>query len=228
MTNVAVWGDSISKGILYDSERKRHVILPKGGIQAAAECLGLRLQNFSRFGATISKGWERLQKSLSQGVNYDLALLEYGGNDCDYDWSQIAADPEGDYLPFTPLEQFKKIYQDMIAAFKERGVTPAVMNLPPIDSRRYLQFITRNGLSAQNILKWLGDVEHIHRHQAAYSQVVEQIALENGCYLVDVRQGFFDAGDYRALLCEDGIHPNLEGQRCIQHQLVGYAHAMGI
>ena len=94
-------------------------------------------------------------------------LLEFGGNDCDFDWAAIAADPEGSYVSKTPPETFESCYRRAIRLVEESGREPIVLTLPPIHSERYLDFICRDGLKKENILRWLGDVDAIYRWQIA-------------------------------------------------------------
>ena len=94
------------------------------------------------------------------------------------------------------------------------------MTLPPIHSERYLDFICRDGLSKENILKWLGDAGAIGRRQRMYSELAQQIAREEQAEIIDIRAAFpQDERSLEALLCEDGIHPNPEGQKRILAKL---------
>jgi lysophospholipase L1-like esterase len=91
-----------------------------------------------------------------------------------------------------------------------------LLTLPPIDSRRYLRFICRDGLSRENILRWLGDVDAIYRWQEKYSAMVGAIAAEEGLRVIDLRGCFLrDGHSPEELLCEDGIHPSRLGQSLI-------------
>ena len=92
-------------------------------------------------------------------------MLELGGNDCDYRWEEIARDPEGSFHCNTPPEEFFRDYAEAVDVLRRSGRTPVILNLPPIHSARYLSFLCRNGLSRDNILRWLGDVEAISRWQ---------------------------------------------------------------
>lgn len=55
--------------------------------------------NRSKMGATISKGESLVQHDLNRGLEADYALVAYGGNDSDYDWAAIDADPAGTIIP---------------------------------------------------------------------------------------------------------------------------------
>ncbi|MBQ2712335.1 MAG: SGNH/GDSL hydrolase family protein, partial [Clostridia bacterium] len=75
-----------------------------------------------------------------------------------------------------------------------------------------LQWITRDGLSKESILQWLGDEQMIYRRQERYNNVLLQAALKNGITVLDLREAFLRTRHYESLLCEDGMHPNEQGQ----------------
>ena len=99
---------------------------------------------------------------------------------------------------------------------------PVMTTLPPIHARRYFSFFTRDGLSQENILLWLGDVEHIYRWHERYNGAVVQTAQECGVPLIDVRDAFLSVRRYGDLLCADGIHPNAKGHALIQKVLESF------
>lgn len=98
-----------------------------------------------------------------------------------------------------------------VKAIKDKGITPLMMSLPPIDAERYIGWITRTGLSKQNIVKWLGDVHMIYRFQELYSNTIGKIARETGSFFVDVRSYFLDKHNYKHLVLR-GWHPSQCGR----------------
>jgi hypothetical protein len=100
------------------------------------------------------------------------------------------------------------------------------MSLPPLDAGRYFNWITRNGLSRENILRFLGDVGHIYRHQERYSIAVTNLAMEQRCHYIDVRDAYLAQRELGRLLCSDGIHPNDEGHRVIREAFVSYMRGL--
>ncbi len=220
---IQIYGDSIMKGILLDAQSKRYYPMPEQTAKLFKEEFAVEINNRSKFGCTIQKGHEQLEKALEKGLSCDMVLLEYGGNDSDFNWEEVAASPEAEHKPHTPIQLFEHIYRRMIAELKEHGIIPIVMSLPPIDGEKYLKWITRNGLSEQNILRFLGDVQMIYRFQEMYSLMATRIACECGALFVDVRSSFLDKHNYKNLICEDGIHPNENGHQLIQQTLVSFA-----
>ena len=212
--NVTVYGDSILKGVLYENGR---YVLERGWESLLAERFGLRVVNRSRFGVTLPKALARIERDCetpAEGAEY--ALLEFGGNDCDFDWAAIAADPEGSYVSKTPPETFRSSYRRAVELVKESGREPVLLTLPPIHPVRYLNFICRDGLKKENILHWLGDVDAIYRWQQMYSEMVSKLAQGEGLRSIDLRAVFLrDTHSPEELLCVDGIHPSRLGQRLI-------------
>ncbi len=135
------------------------------------------MKNYSRFGSTVTKGQEILSKRLGELKDYDCVALEFGGNDCDYDWAQVAAAPDAEHLPHTPVDAFEKKYTQMIREVRAAGSCPVILSLPPIDGQRYFSWVSR-GLNAANILHYLGDVEHISRWHEMYNVAVFRLASE--------------------------------------------------
>jgi lysophospholipase L1-like esterase len=213
---IAVYGDSILKGVMLDRESQKYYFSSKGVVNNLGDLEPFQIKNYSKFGCTIKKGYQFIQKGLNKGIECDIMVLEYGGNDCDYDWQAISLNPEKNHIPNTPVDQFKAIYIKIIDELKEKGINPLMMSLPPVDAERYLTWITRDGLNRENIVKFLGDVQMIYRFQELYSNTIAAIAAEKNCLFIDVRRLFLDKHNFKDLLCDDGIHPNEAG-----HQLIG-------
>lgn len=216
--NVTVYGDSILKGILLENGR---YTVNREWEEKLSGALGVRIRNRSRFGCTIQKALAQIRRDGEKPCeDGEYALLELGGNDCDYRWDEIAAAPAAEHDCKTPPEEFVARYREAIGLIRGSGRTPVLMTLPPIHSERYLRFICRDGLSRENILAWLGDVDRIYRWQAKYSGLVEQIARREGTALIDLRSAFLrDGHTPEELLCADGIHPSRTGQGVIYDTL---------
>jgi len=216
---IGIWGDSILKGVVFDDIKAGYSLLKESCVQIAGRALGLSVVNRSRFGSTVGKGRQMLEKALADGLDCDAVLLEYGGNDCDFDWEKVSEEPDAPHTPNTELSRFRQLYTDIINTLKERGIQPILMTLPPIDASRYLSWITRTGLSRERILKFLGDTQTIYRYQEMYSYAVSEIARRMNCLLIDVRSAFLKRRDCASLICVDGIHPNERGQQLIVEEL---------
>lgn len=214
--NVTIYGDSILKGVRLENGR---YVLDRSWEKRLAETFPFSICNRSHFGCTIEKAMPKLRRESEQPGNADEhVLLEFGGNDCDYDWTAISENPMAHHHCKTPPEQFTADYREAIRLVRESGRTPVALTLPPIHSERYLSFLCRDGLSRINILQWLRDVEAIAGWQETYSDLVRQLAREEQTDLIDLRQAFpRESGELESYLCMDGIHPSRAGQELIYH-----------
>ena len=212
--NVTVYGDSILRGVRFQDGR---YVIDHSWETRLAEAFGLQITNRSRFGNTIGKAMPRIERDSAEACEEEThALLELGGNDCDFDWAAVAGAPEAVHESKTPPEKFMESYRRAIRLLREGGRKVTLATLPPINSELYLRFLCRDGLSRDNIVRWLGDVEHIYRWQESYSGMVEHLAREERVPLIDLRGAFLrDQRRPEALLCADGIHPSAAGQGLI-------------
>ena len=225
MMNVTVYGDSILRGVRFQDGR---YVIDRSWEERLAETFGLRITNRSRFGNTIGKAMPRIERdSETPCAAEEYALLELGGNDCDYDWAAVSDAPDAAHECKTPPERFLEFYRRAIRLLKESGRKVVLATLPPVSSERYLRFLCRDGLSRENIVRWLGDVEHIYRWQESYSRMVDRLAREENVPIIDLRGAFLrDQRQPEALLCADGIHPSEQGQCLIFRTLSDFLAAL--
>lgn len=222
---VAILGDSILKGVVFDDLKGRYEQLADNCVALVSRGLGLDIINKSRFGCTVDKGYAQLERSLADGLACDTVLLEYGGNDCDFDWAAVSENPDYPHQPRTDPVHFREMLQKMIDSLRERGIEPFLMSLPPIVGDRYLDFLVSKGLNRDNLMRFLGDVHQIYRWHESYSLVITRLAEKNRCYYAPVREHFLSLRNSRDLICTDGLHPNEAGHR--QMQVVFTALALG-
>lgn len=219
MQKIRIFGDSILKGVVYSEKENRYVPIEQNGFEQLGTTLGIQFQNSAMFGCTITKGMQLLQKAIGKGLDCDSVLLEYGGNDCDFLWDEVSAQPDSEHQPKTPLITFGQTLKAMIAQLRALAIVPILMTLPPINSDRYLDHICRGGLDRKRILHWLGDLSNIERYQELYSLRIATVALETRTQLIDIRSGFLVKRNCSSLICTDGIHPSEEGHELIMDML---------
>lgn len=213
MKTVSVYGDSLLKGVSLVGNR---YTVCTGQAAAFAQAHGIELLNRSYFGATVEKGLQRLSRDIEERAPLgEYTVLEFGGNDCDFDWAAVAADPEGEHLCRVPPERFLRLMGSAVAAVRAAGGNPLLTTLPPIDPQRYLDWICRGGLNKDNILRWLGDLNAIYRWQEHYATLVRSLSESCRAPLVDLREAFLSRRRMDGLLCADGIHPTDAGHGLI-------------
>ncbi|GHU22424.1 lipase/acylhydrolase [Spirochaetia bacterium] len=221
LRKVAIFGDSIFKGIQWDPETKRYSVKNCIDFGKMGTKHLLSIDNFSMFGCTINKGNMMLQRRLEKR-SFDIVVLEYGGNDCDFNWKEIAEKPYDKHIPHTPLTAFIDTYVKMIYLLKEKCIEPIIATLPPLEPQRFFDWFCK-GLNKDNILKWLGTVNTIYRYQEKYSHAIEHIAHKTDTFLIDIRGAFLKHFRIDDLLCEDGTHPNSKGQKIITETFLNFS-----
>lgn len=145
---IQMYGDSILKGVELDTAN-RYIVPRENSWQFLEEEYPLAIVNRAKFGCTVTKGLEQLRRAADKGLSCEAVVLEYGGNDCDYRWPEISANPTGLHEPNTPLPEFIRCCREMISILRENRVMPIVMSLPPIDAQRYFDWFCRDGLDRQ-------------------------------------------------------------------------------
>ena len=212
--NVTVYGDSIFKGVLLEDGK---YVVNRYWERKLSEMFQMSIRNCARFGCTIRKILPQIRRDSDEPpASEEIAVLEMGGNACDFDWAAISAQPAEHFECKTPPKEFLNRYREAVDLIRKSGRIPVLMTLTPVHSEGYLRYICRDGLSRQNILQWLGDVEIISRWQSRYSQMVEQVAREKHAKLIDLRRAFpREPRELEPYLCEDGIHPSRLGQKLI-------------
>lgn len=219
--SIAILGDSIPRGVVL-SEKKRYVFSKEGFISNLTQKLCANVFDFSKFGSTTQHGKQLLSTKMSD-VNPDIVLIEYGGNDCDYNWDEVAEAPEQVHLPNLSPETFGQNIRHMVDSVKRAGKTPVLVNLPPLDPQRYFNWFGKGDAERKSsILKWLLRVENIYWWHERYSYTVDKIASVTGSHIINIRKAFLEKPDYRAYICDDGIHPNSEGQSLIEQLFLRY------
>jgi len=210
---VEIFGDSLLRGVQLDPVSMRYHINNNIDVEKIKKTHLLDIRNFSKFGCTVTKGFELIEKRIKSGKAFcDAVVMDFGGNDCDFSWKEVAERPDENHLPNTPLEAFAETYHKIIDLLKANGIRPIMTTLPPLDAQKFFNWFCK-GLDKANVLKWLGDVHAIYRWQENYSRTVERIAADTKTLIVDLRGAFLERRRLQPLLCDDGTHPNTEGQK---------------
>lgn len=203
-----IFGDSVLRGVVFDEET--------GKYRLCKDRLQVQARNFCRMGATSRSGVDTVRKMLDVCDENTVALIEYGGNDCNYDWTRISADPKLE-LPCTVLpEEYESNLNTMVQALSAKGTRVVLSSLFPLEENKFMKYISR-GLSYENILAWLGTVHRLSEWQAYYNDLLLSFAKTHGLPVLDLRSCV--RADASGLFCVDGIHPTEAGHEIIHRFL---------
>ena len=211
--SVIVWGDSILKGIISSEDLTQIRPSEINALQMAGEKLAIEINNKSIYGAHIIKLQSTQTKNLNKGLTADIALIESGTNDCDYEWNDVCTKPFSEITQKVPLADFKRIASEMVDTSRENKITPVLVTAPDLPIPYWKEYITR-GLDKEKIAQFIGhDPYVLLRNQEEYMEALRQIAKEKNVQLIDMRVEFRKTSDPMSLMCKDGVHPNIEGHK---------------
>ncbi|MDD5812347.1 MAG: GDSL-type esterase/lipase family protein [Treponema sp.] len=211
--SVIVWGDSILKGIISSEDLTQIRPSEINALQMAGEKLAIEINNKSIYGAHIIKLQSTQTKNLNKGLTADIALIESGTNDCDYEWNDVCTKPFSEITQKVPLADFKRIASEMVDTSRENKITPVLVTAPDLAIPYWKEYITR-GLDKEKIAQFIGDDPYVLlRNQEEYMEALRQIAKEKNVQLIDMRVEFRKTSDPMSLMCKDGVHPNIEGHK---------------
>ncbi len=214
INKISAYGDSILKGAVTGTD-SGHLfdIIEDSSLVLASKALGFDLNNQSVFGSIVSKTQRRLNRDIEKGIFSDLAIIESGGNDCDYDWTQVSSFPDEKHLPRTTLEDFIQKISEMVDVCRKNKITPLIMTMPPLVRDRWYNHIL-HGQDENAVLKILNDnPDRLYQNHELYNISLVEYAFKNSVQIVDMRKEMLLSENYRNLMCLDGIHPNEKGYK---------------
>lgn len=219
MINICVFGDSVAKGVVFDEVKNKYTFLKENFVNLVQSKTSVAFKNFAKFGCTVSKGSEILEKQVDTLSEYKYTILEFGGNDCDLNWAEVSQTPDLAHNAQVPIQRFKQIYKQMIETTRAAGSKPILLSLPPLDAERFFNWVAKD-LDKDNILAFLdNDVDFIFKWHEGYNDMIFQLAAEYTIPVIDIRTDFLNQQNYKNLLCIDGMHPNKEGHKLIARSL---------
>ncbi|MBQ9942193.1 MAG: SGNH/GDSL hydrolase family protein, partial [Christensenellaceae bacterium] len=140
--SILILGDSLSKGVVYDREKQRYCYAKDSFVKTMQNFLCPTVHNKAKFGATIEYGSSLLVPKMRE-IDPQVVLIEFGGNDCDFDWNAIAENPFADHRPKTEIPVFEAHLTQMIEQVRDFGKVPVLMNLPPLNAPAYFRWFTQ-------------------------------------------------------------------------------------
>ena len=215
VTSIIAWGDSILKGVVSGGDSKRFDITENDSLSQACKALGIELANKSVFGSWMTKTRRTQDRSLRNGARAQIGIIESGTNDCDYDWSAVSANPDGDHLQRCPLDEFSRLMEEAVSVARQNKITPVIMTLTPLVPEWWFNNICIGNDEAA-ILKFLkaekaAAATRLYQNQELFSLKAAAIARALDVQIVDIRSEFLAHPNYKTLMCLDGVHPNQAG-----------------
>jgi lysophospholipase L1-like esterase len=221
---IVIFGDSVAKGIV--TENGTIKTTKNNAVNLVSEYFGIEVDNISQYGQTVKRIMDkgivdRYLESIPPQEQDLYAVIALGGNDSDYVWTDVEKKPAFDHPSKTPMGEFIVLYDELIKTLQKRGFRVIVSTIFPIVSRLFFDNVISQVVDAKAVLAFMsGDIETISRHQEAYNLAVIRLAEENHCPILDVRSGFLQVKNLKALICADGVHPNEEGYRFLADETI--------
>ena len=109
-TSITLFGDSIGKGVFTDNGKIE--IIKNNAVELLVKNDGLNINNRSIYGLSLKKLLGR--KIIDDYIETlptdkdNVAVLELGGNDADYDWKAVAGAPELPHASKTDINEFSE------------------------------------------------------------------------------------------------------------------------
>ncbi len=218
MSEIYLFGDSASQGLVLD-ENGQYRVSRQGCIRLLKR-KGLPIRNYAVHGYTVLQGLESFEHmQIEPGSR---CVIQFGGNDSDLDWDAVSRDPDTYHEGRVPLREFREDLSRFIREARERFLDPVLVTPLALISTRFYRWVCQNR-DAENILRYLHeDTESMYRWQERYANAVRDVAVKEGCRLIDVRSLLLDRLDYPSLFCADGIHPNEAGHSAIAEMICEY------
>ncbi|WP_433750937.1 SGNH/GDSL hydrolase family protein [Falsibacillus pallidus] len=208
-------GDSITRGVSFTGGRLRIMkenypsLLQQNFVQTGKE--QIEIINKGVFNDNSDSLIKRVDKDVIL-EQPDFALLNIGGNDCDFNWGKVAEEPDSPHEPTVPIERYLKNVSQLIDTLKTADITPIVLTLPPLDPVRYYKNIaSRFGTSISHWINTVGGIEHWHgSYNRSLNMLLDQM---DSIKRIDVRSYIKKAGDLASLISDDGIHLTKKGYK---------------
>ena len=211
---ITLFGDSIGKGIVTDNGKLE--LIKESAVGLFEKGYGVKVDNRSAYGQTLKKIYQRglIDRYIQtlDRAQKNVAVLELGGNDADFDWKKVGLNPQNEHDANTPIKEFARIYGEILQKLISAKVEVVVCTIVPIDSERFFNRVIGGLTDKSKVLDFFnGDFNTIHRHQEMFNNEILKVAYGYGAKVIDLRQRFLSTNVFESIMCQDGIHPNVDG-----------------
>lgn len=215
-----VWGDAIFQGLDVVEETREYYVVQNHCFEIVENETGIQMVNHSEIGLNSTKALEKLKNDLAKEEQYDYGVIGVCNNDCDYNWNEVAKNPNLNHKPHTSSKQYLSNIQEMVFRMQERGITPIIINFPPIQPYHFFAWITNGGNDPVAILRPLGMIKSMAEVQEEYNSALTNYAKEAGVALVDFRKAFLSEDRAQYLLSVNGAHLNGKGHALLAAEVM--------
>ncbi|CCV64418.1 Lipolytic protein G-D-S-L family [Alteracholeplasma palmae J233] len=176
----------------------------------ANKALEYNIEDVTEIGMTIDTGYKKLKQILKINKSFDFVVLSFGGNDWEYVWK--TTDDKRIFLPKTSFEKFKKTYKKIIKLLKKNHIKPVLISLPPLEAKKYYDWILTQIEDKNNLASTLKTEEKVARYHELYNLTIYELFVKYDTKLIDLNKEFMNDNKKETLLSEDGVSLNLLGQ----------------
>lgn len=161
----------------------------------------------------------RLKKDVID-ENPSYTIINIGGNDCNFNWKEVDEHPDDDHGPIVPLDRYLNNVKTMIDKIQEKGITPIITTLPPLDPVRYYKTISEQySTKISHCITKVGGIEHWH---GLYNLYLNHLIEELNVRKIDVRSAIKKAGHLQDFISDDGIHLTSLGYKIFSKEVFNY------
>ena len=120
MSDISVFGDSVLKGVIY--ENNIYKVSQNRFSNICEDILGVSIENKAKFGSTINIGKNIIFKNIEliKETKSKYVVMEFVGNDRDYNWREISENPDKEHYSKSSITQFIEIYSYLIDELKRK------------------------------------------------------------------------------------------------------------
>ena len=168
---ICIIGDSITGGVVYLSDLEKYTHWKDSFVNLLGASLDSEVKNHSKFGCTSSAALKRLERYAKDIAACPTTLVMLGGNDSDFNWPAVAAEPEAPHDCNTPMEKFKEYYNKVLDGIQALGSKPVVINLIPVYGQRYFDWFSRK-CDPKALMRFLGTTDSIEHWNEMYLSLI--------------------------------------------------------
>lgn len=95
---ICIIGDSITGGVVYLSDSAKYTHWKDSFVNLLGASLDTEMKNHSKFGCTSGAALKRLERYSKDIAACPNTLVMLGGNDSDFNWPAVAAEPEAPHV----------------------------------------------------------------------------------------------------------------------------------